>query len=392
MIKWISLVGVILPALMMAQLAAVAGTQEVPADKPAGETKPVVLIQAYYPLNSDHRYIKDYLEKFAKSKGDTVRLEFYDMQTSEGRKAWMKTGLGCAGVFINGKTKWEVKKGEKTEEVDFIKRMDVFWLRSDFESVVNQLLSHAGKAKAASSATAAEQARTKTVTLYVPCVLSGPLMKVLAVYETQHPEADIVRQTYKPSELPSRPKGPAAVVTAGDVEMVQLVKRGLVDQAEVRAFATNTYLLAVIAATGAAPALRKTGDLAETSVKRILLDDPAKSSLGAAAKQALTKLGLWAKVQRKIAYPRPGTMLPADLIAKKAEAAIVFKDCLLEAGKPPKTIRIVGELPLSLYSPILYQIAPMKGAGRDTAQRLVGFLTGEEGRQALRKAGLRPTS
>ena len=241
-------------------------------------------------------------------------------------------------------------------------------------------------------ATAGGEAQAITVTLYEPCVLGGPMLRLIAAYQEQHPEIDIARETYKPSELPSKATGPALVVTAGEVEMGVLVKRGLVARAEVHTFAMNSYPLAVIAAAEGAPGLKKTKDLVKRSVKRILIDDPSRSSLGAAAKQALTKQGLWRAVQRKAVIPAPGTMVLADLVAKKADAAIVFRDCLLETGKPPKTIRIVGELPLSLYSPIPYQIALMKsGGGSGAARGFVDFLMGEEGKQALRKAGLKPT-
>lgn len=248
-----------------------------------------------------------------------------------------------------------------------------------------------GGAIAAGEAQAAEAAQAVTVTLYEPCVLGGPILRLIAAYQEKHPEIDIAPQTYKPSELPSKPMGPAMVVTAGDVEMVVLVKQGLVARADVHTFATSSYSLAVIAAAKGAPGLKRTKDLAKRSVKRILIDDSSRSSLGAAAKQALTKQGLWGAVQRKVVIPAPGTMVLADLVAKKADAAVVFKDCLFETGKPPKTIRIVGELPLGTFSPVPYQIALMgSDEGSGAARRFVDFLTGEEGKQALRKAGLRP--
>jgi molybdenum ABC transporter molybdate-binding protein len=237
----------------------------------------------------------------------------------------------------------------------------------------------------------AAAAQAIAVTLYEPCVLGGPILRLIAAYQEQHPDTDIIPQTYKPNELPSKPTGPAVVVTAGDVEMGVLVKQGLIRAADVHTFAVNSYSLAVIAAAKGAPGLKRTKDLAKHSVHRILIDDPSRSSLGAAAKQALTKQGLWSAVQRKVVVPSPGTMVLADLVAKKADAAVVFKDCLFETGKPPKTIRIVGELPPNLYSPIPYQVALMKSDGESgAARRLVDFLTGEEGKRALRKAGLKP--
>lgn len=131
--------------------AALAGAKQSPAKpaaKPAAAKGPV-LIQAYYPLNSQHKYIADYLKQFAKAKGNKVKLEVYDTQTSDGRKAWTKTGLTCAGIFINGHTKWDTRTGKKVNSVDFIKKMDVFWQKKEFETVVNGLISGSASVKPA---------------------------------------------------------------------------------------------------------------------------------------------------------------------------------------------------------------------------------------------------
>jgi hypothetical protein len=138
-------VAVILVVSQWAMSAAKATAKPKPSPAPAKVQKPLVLVQAYYPLNDQHKYIVDYLRQFAKAHPRDVKLEVYDTLKSEGRRAWTKTGLTCAGVFINGKTKWEVKKGNKTETVNLIKKMDVFWTRKDFETVVNDLLAKARK-------------------------------------------------------------------------------------------------------------------------------------------------------------------------------------------------------------------------------------------------------
>lgn len=119
------------------------------ASKTAAKAKPKtpVLVQAYYPFNSQHKFIADYLKKYEKAHPKEVTVEIYDQQTPEGRKAWMKTGLSCSGVFINGKTKWDIKRANgKTESVEFLKRMDVYWSHQDFETLVKQLV-EASKAK-----------------------------------------------------------------------------------------------------------------------------------------------------------------------------------------------------------------------------------------------------
>ena len=109
---------------------------------------------AYYPLNADHKYIADYLKALEKKPGfkGKIKVEINDMQSSEGRDKWKATGLGCAGVFINGKTRWEVLRDGKKETVDFIKRMDSFWDKADFEAVVKQQIADPKKTPVVPSA------------------------------------------------------------------------------------------------------------------------------------------------------------------------------------------------------------------------------------------------
>ncbi len=105
--------------------------------------EPAVKIEAYYPFTPEHQYIIDYLKEFAKKHQGEVKVDIYDMQSPEGRKKWSSTNLGCAGVFVNGSTRHQITRNGKTETVDFLKRMDDFWTRDDFETVVKQLIEKA---------------------------------------------------------------------------------------------------------------------------------------------------------------------------------------------------------------------------------------------------------
>jgi len=105
-----------------------------------------VFIEAYYPLNEGHQFIADYLEAVETANPDTIAVRFHDMQSAEGRKKWATTGLSCAGVFVNGSTRHEIDREGETETVDFLQRMDVFWTRDDFETVLKQELEKVSKA------------------------------------------------------------------------------------------------------------------------------------------------------------------------------------------------------------------------------------------------------
>lgn len=122
--------------------AAPAGPAE-PAAAPESEVP--VVIEAYYPLNESHKFIADYLKSVEAANPGKVKVSVYDMQSNEGRRKWASTGLSCAGVFVNGKTSYELTTDGKTETVAFLQRMDVMWAHQDFERVVKQILERAGQ-------------------------------------------------------------------------------------------------------------------------------------------------------------------------------------------------------------------------------------------------------
>lgn len=261
-------------------------------------------------------------------------------------------------------------------------------------AVVAAALALAGCGGAKRARELASLPRPVSIVLYLPCVIGGPMQRVAAAYEAEHPEVTIAPRTYKPLETLAGSEGePAVVVTVGDREMEALVAAGAVDRREVRTFGVNESPLAVVAPAEGAPELKTVSDLARPSVQHILLEDPLRSSLGERARQGFEKLGLWEKIRPKLVEPTPGVMVLSDLLSGKGEAVVVFKGCLFadaEGGTPPKTVRIVGELPLDPAAPIPYQVAPLRGAHQEEARGFVKLLTGEEGKGALRKAGLKP--
>lgn len=237
------------------------------------------------------------------------------------------------------------------------------------------------------------------LTVNVPCVLSGPLQKVVAAYESARPGVAVTTEVDKPLSLLARvqaePEGPAVVITMGDVEMEYLAEHGAVEASAVRTIARNTYPLAVVAPAEGVAELDDLDDLALPAVRRIYIEDPSQSSLGDRAERAMRSLGLWEAIAPKILRPDPNAMVLGEMLAGKADAAVVFEDCLFaEAGvegSPPATVKVVGKLPEEAYRPIPYQAAVLRGAPQpEVAKDFLDFLTSAEGREALRGAGLSP--
>ena len=122
-----------------------AGAQRASEAQSAPRPDVPVVIEAYYPFNPGHQFIADYLKSVEAANPGKVSVTVYDMQSQEGRARWTASGLSCAGVFVNGSTRHEIDRDGETETVDFLQRMDVFWSKDDFETVMTQEMAKAGE-------------------------------------------------------------------------------------------------------------------------------------------------------------------------------------------------------------------------------------------------------
>jgi ABC-type glycerol-3-phosphate transport system substrate-binding protein len=108
------------------------------SSKATTPTAAKVVVEAYYPFNEEHLSIKDYLETLPQKFNGQVKVNCIDFRSDEGYVRWRKTGLSCGGILINGKSKFTIQKEGKEQEVEFLKRMDLFWSKEDLELVIKQ--------------------------------------------------------------------------------------------------------------------------------------------------------------------------------------------------------------------------------------------------------------
>ncbi len=238
------------------------------------------------------------------------------------------------------------------------------------------------------------------LSIFVPCLLSGPVQKVVARFEELRPNAEISVLVDKPlaqlAELGTSTAVAGVAITLGEIEMKSLVAAGAVRAEDVRPLAVNTFPIVAVAPAASGPAKQSSlNELASPKIKRIFIEDPSRSSLGDRATRGLQQAGLWQTVGAKVVRPEPNAMILADLLAGKADAAMVFNGCLFAekgvGGGMPKTIRIMGQLPADSYPPVTYQVAPLAMAkDSELARQFMGFLASDEGRAALEQAGLVP--
>ena len=119
---------------------------------------------------------------------------------------------------------------------------------------------------------------------------------------------------------------------------------------------------------------------------RIATGDPAHVPVGIYAKQALTKLGLWAKVEPRLA--RAEDVRGALLLVERGEApaGIVYAT---DAAVSPGVV-IAGAFPESSHERITYPFAVVRSGNTPEARALMAYLAGPEARAIFTRRGFAP--
>lgn len=116
---------------------------------------------------------------------------------------------------------------------------------------------------------------------------------------------------------------------------------------------------------------------------RLATGDPAHVPVGLYAKQALTKLGLWARVEPRLA--RTEDVRAALLLVERGEAplGIVYAtDAAASAG-----VFVVGTFPADSHEPVTYPFAVVRERDTPEARALLAFLAGPEARAVFLRRG-----
>ena len=105
--------------------------------------------------------------------------------------------------------------------------------------------------------------------------------------------------------------------------------------------------------------------------------------VGIYAKEALSKLGLWAAAEPKMA--QADNVRAALQFVSRGEAAlgIVYKT----DANADKSVKVVAAFPDDSHAPIIYPFALTKAAKGDAAAKFLAFLTSDEARPIFEKQG-----
>jgi len=227
--------------------------------------------------------------------------------------------------------------------------------------------------------------------VYAPCGMEAPFMELETLFEKTHPGVDVNLLLDNAHILTERildkRERPDVVVSPGGHELHALVEAGLIKTADLHPFSPLDLCLFVPRANTAG--VNSMEDLLKDSVKVLAVADPDKTSIGHFTVEALTKAGLWDRLQSKVVITGDASQTYKHVASAKADASFAYRSCPLKTA-PDKLeyskVRVIQSVPENLYGPARATLAVMSTASRrDLADEFVKMAFSEPGRAVFAK-------
>lgn len=173
-------------------------------------------------------------------------------------------------------------------------------------------------------------------------------------------------------------------VSADEPWMDEVQSKGLLRKGTRVSFLRNSLVLIAPRASTVRLRIAAGMPLARTlGTGRLAIADPAGVPAGVYARQALTKLGVWNGVQRKLA---PGESVRAALALVSRGAAPLGIVYATDARADPG-VRVVGVFPPASHDAISYPVAVLASSRNPEAEGFRRHLVSAEGKAVFRRFG-----
>ncbi len=233
---------------------------------------------------------------------------------------------------------------------------------------------------------AAASPRAETVTLFAAASTADAMGEAIALYNEN--ENGSVRVSFAASSTLARQienGAPADLYLSASLRwMDYLDARGLIVAASRRRLMGNRLVLVAPRDSTLdivpAPGFRLAEALGEG---RLAMGDPDHVPAGIYGRQALEALGVWERVEPRIA--RSGDVRAALALVARGEA--VAGIAYATDAAISDAVRVVAEFPAGSHAPVSYEAALVAGQGGAAAERFLAFLTSGPARQVFRRHG-----
>ncbi|MBI3919978.1 MAG: molybdate ABC transporter substrate-binding protein [Armatimonadetes bacterium] len=246
-----------------------------------------------------------------------------------------------------------------------------------------------------SGGTKAQAADSNTITLFVPCGMVDPMMKVRKKFEALpdkptvkiiNDNAVILMRRIRRGEYTD------ILFSPGETEMNLMVKEDYIERKEVQTFGSFKLILVVPYANRAK--IKQVSDLTASRVKRIAIADPAQNSVGYYAEEALKSLGMWDAVKPKLVSHWHALEAVTYVCKDRVDVGIYFNSCPFESTPSElsgyeNSYRILETLPESSYPPIKVQAGVLKKSNNpELARKFIQYLLQPDTQKLLKASGI----
>jgi molybdate transport system substrate-binding protein len=175
-------------------------------------------------------------------------------------------------------------------------------------------------------------------------------------------------------------------ISAGQRQMDELEKKGLVTAATRRVFARN--VLTVIKPADSRIDIAKPADLLDARITKIVVGNPRTVPVGQYAEESLKALGLWEKVRPKLVFSE-NVRQALDYVARgEVDAGFVYTT---DAALRGRQVKEAFRPPEDTYRPVLYPVAVVADSKHPAiAQAFLDLLLSRDGQVLLGRFGFLP--
>ena len=223
-----------------------------------------------------------------------------------------------------------------------------------------------------------------TVTVFAAASLTDSLKEIAAAYESQ--TGDKIMFNFAASGPLARQieaGAPADIFfSADEAKMDALEREGLIVKRTRRSRLSNR--LVIVTTADNSLGIRSPNDLAGSTVKRVALGDPKTVPAGTYAKEYLTKLKLWAAVEKKVVPCESVRAVLAAVESGNLDAGIVYQTDAAISSK----VKVVFEVRAGDGPRISYPLALVKDSRQPAAaSKLLDHLSGPEAAAVFTRRG-----
>ena len=102
-----------------------------------------IKVEAYYPGNEGHAYIRDLMDEVAAKYEGKIATEFIDFTSDDGYPRWRAAGMSCGGILVDGEQTLACDRDGEEVDVFFGRGEGGEWTRDDLYGYLDALLAEA---------------------------------------------------------------------------------------------------------------------------------------------------------------------------------------------------------------------------------------------------------